>query len=369
MGEVFMKQYGPRIINLIGSSAVNPDSKTEVLGTADKGLKVTLYKINSLDKTNIELLNLYYFRTMHHEFAHILHQTKNYPTEFNEISVSNYSPTGWMNRTNEQAQRMGFVGNYASSEAREDFVEVIANYLTEGLDKNALDELKTWIAASAENQQYFIRQREIWFSAVSREAASVYDKDKAFENFRNRVESQKEIQSTSRRGFSLSALWRYAAVVAIIIAVGCISYWQGEVNVKDTFADISVEAPLGSKTKLYLPDGTLVWLNAGSRMTYSQGFGVDNRKVELEGEGYFEVKRNEKIPFFVKTKDLQLQVLGTKFNFRDYPEDHEVVVSLLEGKVGLNNLLREEKEAVLSPDERAVLNKANGLSTVESVTA
>ena len=247
--------------------------------------------------------------------------------------------------------------------------ELIANYLTEGLDKNALDELKTWIAASAENQPYFIRQREIWFSAVSREAASVYDKDKAFENFRNRVESQKEIQSTSRRGFSLSALWRYAAVVAIIIAVGCISYWQGEVNVKDTFADISVEAPLGSKTKLYLPDGTLVWLNAGSRMTYSQGFGVDNRKVELEGEGYFEVKRNEKIPFFVKTKDLQLQVLGTKFNFRDYPEDHEVVVSLLEGKVGLNNLLREEKEAVLSPDERAVLNKANGLLTVESVTA
>ena len=247
--------------------------------------------------------------------------------------------------------------------------ELIANYLTEGLDKNALDELKTWIAASAENQQYFIRQREIWFSAVSREAASVYDKDKAFENFRNRVENQKEIQSTSRRGFSLSALWRYAAVVAIIIAVGCISYWQGEVNVKDTFADISVEAPLGSKTKLYLPDGTLVWLNAGSRMTYSQGFGVDNRKVELEGEGYFEVKRNEKIPFFVKTKDLQLQVLGTKFNFRDYPEDHEVVVSLLEGKVGLNNLLREEKEAVLSPDERAVLNKANGLLTVESVTA
>ena len=247
--------------------------------------------------------------------------------------------------------------------------ELIANYLTEGLDKNALDELKTWIAASAENQQYFIRQREIWFSAVSREAASVYDKDKAFENFRNRVESQKEIQSTSRRGFSLSALWRYAAVVAIIIAVGCISYWQGEVNVKDTFADISVEAPLGSKTKLYLPDGTVVWLNAGSRMTYSQGFGVDNRKVELEGEGYFEVKRNEKIPFFVKTKDLQLQVLGTKFNFRDYPEDHEVVVSLLEGKVGLNNLLREEKEAVLSPDERAVLNKANGLLTVESVTA
>ena len=167
----------------------------------------------------------------------------------------------------------------------------------------------------------------------------------------------------------LSAMWRYAAVVAVIIAVGYLSYWRGEVNVKDTFADISVEAPLGSKTKLYLPDGTLVWLNAGSRMTYSQGFGVDNRKVELEGEGYFEVTRNEKIPFYVKTKDLQLRVLGTKFNFRDYPEDHEVVVSLLEGKVELNNMLKSGKEALLAPDERAILNKSNGLMTVESVAA
>lgn len=247
--------------------------------------------------------------------------------------------------------------------------ELIANYLTGGLDENNLAELKAWIAASAENETYFIRQREVWFSAVSREAASIYNKNKAFDTFRERIHSSKKEQKSFRQGFRLSAMWRYAAVVAVIIAVGCLSYWRGEVNVKDTFADISVEAPLGSKTKLYLPDGTLVWLNAGSRMTYSQGFGVDNRKVELEGEGYFEVTRNEKIPFYVKTKDLQLRVLGTKFNFRDYPEDHEVVVSLLEGKVELNNMLKSEKEALLTPNERAILNKSNGLMTVESVTA
>lgn len=58
-----------------------------------------------------------------------------------------------------------------------------------------------------------------------------------------------------------------------------------------------VEAPLGSRTKLYLPDGTLVWLNAGTKMVYSQGFGVDNREVILEGEGYFEVVKNKEIPF------------------------------------------------------------------------
>ncbi len=223
--------------------------------------------------------------------------------------------------------------------------ELIATYLTEGLDKNALAELKAWIAASPENKNYFIQQREVWFSAVSREAASKYNKDKAFDTFKKRIGNRKEIEKTSHHGFRLSMLWRYAAIIAVILAVGCFSYWQGGVNVKDTFADISVEAPLGSRTKLYLPDGTLVWLNAGSRMTYSQGFGVDNRMIELEGEGYFEVRRNEKLPFFVKTKDLQLQVLGTKFNFRDYPEDHEVVVSLLEGKVELNNLLKKRERS------------------------
>ena len=64
-----------------------------------------------------------------------------------------------------------------------------------------------------------------------------------------------------------------------------------------------------------------------------------------------------------------MQVLGTKFNFRAYPDVHEVLVSLLEGKVELSNLLKKEKEAFLAPDERAILNKANGLMTVETVTA
>ena len=58
-----------------------------------------------------------------------------------------------------------------------------------------------------------------------------------------------------------------------------------------------------------------MWLNAGSRLTYSQGFGVDNRKLELDGEGYFEVYRNENIPFVVKSKDLEVEVLGTVLIF------------------------------------------------------
>ena len=73
-----------------------------------------------------------------------------------------------------------------------------------------------------------------------------------------------------------------------------------------------MEAPLGSRTKLTLPDGTLVWLNAGSRITYSQGFGVGNRKIELIGEGYFEVKRNEEVPFLVKTNSFAGKGIGNE---------------------------------------------------------
>ena len=243
--------------------------------------------------------------------------------------------------------------------------ELIATYLTEGLDKNALAELKAWIAASPENEDYFIQQREVWFSAVSREAASKYNKDKAFDTFKNRIGSRKQVEKAPRQEFRLSALWRYAAIIAVILAVGCFSYWQGGVNVKDTFADISVEAPLGSRTKLYLPDGTLVWLNAGSRMTYSQGFGVDNRKVELEGEGYFEVQRNEKLPFFVKTKDLQLQVLGTKFNVSAYADDALQSVVLVEGKVNVK--ANSNEDFVLLPNQRFKLS--DGISGIDEVNA
>lgn len=234
-----------------------------------------------------------------------------------------------------------------------------------------MKELKQWIAASPENESHFLRQQEIWFSAVSGKEASIYNKDKAFELFKNRVAEARKTGNEVRkakRNFRLSAFWQYAAVVAALCLISYFSYWRGGEKVKATFAEIVVEAPLGSRTKLYLPDGTLVWLNAGSRMTYSQGFGVEERKVNLMGEGYFEVERNEELPFQVQTKALRVNVLGTKFNFRDYADDEEAIVSLLEGKVVLNNLMRKEKDLYLDPNDRVVLDKKSGKMQLEKST-
>lgn len=130
LGETFIKTYCPRMIQLIGSKAYNSQGSV-VLGTAEGGLKITLYNVNELDvnNPNIDFLNTWFFKTMHHEFAHILHQTKNYSTDFNLISTDYQGPS-WLNlESDEVANTMGFVTRYASFSPDEDFVEIISNYI------------------------------------------------------------------------------------------------------------------------------------------------------------------------------------------------------------------------------------------------
>jgi len=125
----FLKENGPRIIQLIGSAMINASQGTEKLGQAEGGIKITLMKINLMETNNIELLNEYIFKTMHHEFSHILHQKKTYPKEFEQLSSADYNPDGWQYTSDEEAWQMGFASPYGSSQAREDFVEIIANYI------------------------------------------------------------------------------------------------------------------------------------------------------------------------------------------------------------------------------------------------
>jgi substrate import-associated zinc metallohydrolase lipoprotein len=127
--STFLKKYGPRMIHLIGSPAYNPISGTIILGLAEGGIKISLYRVNSIDTSNPDMLNEYYFKTMHHEFAHILHQTKTYPADFNLISYKYYDPYAWQDRTTQEAASLGFASPYGSSATREDFVEIIANYI------------------------------------------------------------------------------------------------------------------------------------------------------------------------------------------------------------------------------------------------
>lgn len=200
-----------------------------------------------------------------------------------------------------------------------------------------------------------LTDEELWFSAAAADSSHEFDAEAGYARFSEKV---REASSKPRRRTGGLLYWTAAAAVLLLVAG--MSYWQGGRQVRKDFSDIVVEAPAGSKTRMTLPDGTRVMLNAGSRLTYSQGFGMTDRALEFSGEGYFEVEKNEKLPFVISTRELDLTVLGTKFNFRDYPEDSEATVNLLEGKVALDNNLKYMETRYLLPSDRMVMDKKTG---------
>lgn len=130
VGIDFTRTYVPKMLHFIGSAAHN-NNNTIVLGTAEGGLKITLYQVNKTT-TDINVLNENYLRTMHHEFSHILHQTKNYDIAFEKITGTDYIGDDWSQGDNNDlrlALSKGFITPYARKNADEDFVELIANYI------------------------------------------------------------------------------------------------------------------------------------------------------------------------------------------------------------------------------------------------
>jgi substrate import-associated zinc metallohydrolase lipoprotein len=148
----FMKTYVPRIIQLTGSYKWNSNG-SQVLGTAEGGLKIMLYGVNELDIDNPRIntsnpyeshqvkpidMNYWFFHTMHHEFCHILTQKKEYDPSFRAISAGTYHATDWINLEDKKVAKEGFVSSYAASEYNEDFAEIYATYVTntpEGWEK------------------------------------------------------------------------------------------------------------------------------------------------------------------------------------------------------------------------------------------
>ncbi|MDD4514467.1 FecR family protein [Massilibacteroides sp.] len=149
-----------------------------------------------------------------------------------------------------------------------------------------------------------------------------------------------------------------AAVAAVLlIAVSSIgSFLLYQSNQKQPYYTL-MTAP-GEKSRIVLTDGSTVWLNAGSTLRYSAGFGNNNREVELEGEAYFEVnKLQDQSPFLVKTSHYDVLVKGTKFNINSYEEDPTSSVTLIEGSI---DVIAQNKTVNLRPGELLSLNKASG---------
>ncbi|MGQ7868162.1 FecR family protein [Sunxiuqinia sp. sy24] len=119
--------------------------------------------------------------------------------------------------------------------------------------------------------------------------------------------------------------------------------------------------PYGKKSMVVLSDGTKVWLNAGSQLVYPSAFLRKRREVMLIGEAYFDVAKNKDKPFIVRTSDMNVQVLGTRFDISAYPEDDFVAAILEEGSVSLeikgNGMMAQDQQVLLQPDQKISLDK------------
>lgn len=129
-GVDLTRMYVPKLIQLIGNVAYTESGM--ILGQAEGGLKVMLFRVNeiNLERINPAELNTYYFKTMHHEFVHILNQTKAYDPAFDRISESDYVGSSWYQVREADALKKGCISNYALDRATEDFAEMMSIYVT-----------------------------------------------------------------------------------------------------------------------------------------------------------------------------------------------------------------------------------------------
>lgn len=144
--------------------------------------------------------------------------------------------------------------------------------------------------------------------------------------------------------------WVAVACISILIGVGISTY----ILQKTDPEPFIVFAEKGQKANIELPDGTRVWLNSDTKLTYDSQYNTSARNVFLEGEAYFEVSKDKEKPFVVNANGVYVEALGTSFNVKAYTTENQVTATLLEGKVRVSHT---GSEVILEPNERAVYQK------------
>lgn len=155
---------------------------------------------------------------------------------------------------------------------------------------------------------------------------------------------------------------RYAAIIVFAFSLGIV-FTQTFNNNTSGFAEVKV--PPGQMSEIKLHDGTKVWLNSGTTMRYASNFGKKQRNVSLDGEAFFEVSKN-KIPFKVKLQNTEVEVLGTTFNVMSYQGEEFSQITLVEGKVKINNP-EGLTLAELNPSDQFNLNNLSNKATIAAV--
>ena len=186
--------------------------------------------------------------------------------------------------------------------------------------------------------------------------------DEVFEKLLSQIEIEENSDVEVQEKRIISPFWYVAATVIVLVGLSFLFDIHNIFNTASLNSqNLEVIVPKGQRSQVLLPDGTKVWLNAGTIFKYPSSFLKNSREVYLEGEAFFSVSHNKRLPFLVHIKNnLTIKVLGTEFNVKCYNEDRNVETTLIKGSVVFtqrddnNNVL---KEINLAPKEKVTYDK------------
>ncbi|MDR1938310.1 MAG: FecR family protein [Tannerellaceae bacterium] len=186
------------------------------------------------------------------------------------------------------------------------------------------------------------------------------DEHRTVESFRKMM----RCATKRRRSRMALSVMKYAAAVLILIATWFLSkeYTSGDRALDYMF----IEAPKGQRVYLTLADGTEAWLSSRTQLKVPNGFGTQNRTVELDGEGFFSVSKNKQKPFVVQTKQHSIQVTGTQFNVFAYSESEQFETDLIEGAVFVFDKDRQNDKIHLLPNEKVFVQSGKLVKSTSS---
>lgn len=236
-------------------------------------------------------------------------------------------------------------------------------YFEGRIERSKEKELYLFVNATPRNHSAFRQWEKEWMLS-SVPGMEVNDQ---WEQLRRRTRIQEAISSLFHiKKYNIRQIAAVAAILIVVFGGGILGLLSHKSSLTDP-AYFSLETAYGEKSKMVLTDGTVVWLNAGSTLRYADNFTTENREVILNGEAYFEVKKQKGgTPFSVKTAHYEIVVKGTKFNVSSYAEDAFSTTTLLEGAI---DVLYKGKQISLNPGESLNFDKKGGSYTCHYVQA